>query len=132
MKRYCILVICWALFLLCACSVQVKNEPISADIEFVSADFWPENVFTAELPRPDGETYWVLDESGIGRYSMSFSGVSEDESEEYVSELKKAGFSEYRRRGNEVSVGYIFYRGDTYLSLSYSEGTMGFTIVIEE
>ena len=120
------------MFLFCACSVQYENEPISADIEFVSADFWPDNVFTADLPRPEAETYWVLDESDIGRYSMSFSGISDEEVEEYVSELKKAGFREYRRRGNDVSVGYIFYRGETYLSLSCSEGTMGFTVVIDE
>ena len=126
------MLICLGLLMFCGCSLSVKNEPISGEIEFVSADFWPENPFTADLPRPSAETYWVLDESEINRYSRSFMGISEAESEEYVKELKKAGFKECRRRGNEVAVGYIFFRGDTYLSLSFSEGTMGFTIITEE
>ena len=118
--------------LLCGCSVLDEHEPISGEIEMVSSDFWPDNRFTENLPRPNAETYWILDESDISRYSMSFMGITESGAEAYIKELKTAGFKEYRRNGNDVSVGYIFYRGDTYLSLSYSEGTMGFTIVIEE
>ncbi|MBR4941005.1 MAG: hypothetical protein IKZ19_03295 [Clostridia bacterium] len=118
--------------LLCGCSVIDSHEPISGEIEMVAPDFWPDNEFTCDLPRPDAETYWVLDESDINRYSMSFMGITEAESEDYVKALKSAGFSEYRRNGNNVSVGYILFRGDTYLSLSCSEGTMGFTIVIED
>lgn len=118
--------------LLCGCSVIDSREPITGEIEMVSADFWPENELISDLPRPKGETYWVLDESDINRYSMSFMEVTEEESEDYIKELKNAGFKEYRRNGNDVSVGYIFFRGNTYLSLSYSEGTMGFTVVTEE
>ena len=132
MKRVSYLLICLGILMFCGCSVAVNNEPISGEIEMVAPDFWPENRFTADLPRPDGESYWILDESDINRYSMSFMGITEAESEEYVKELKKAGFKEYRRNGNDVAVGYIFFRGDTYLSLSYSEGTMGFTVVTEE
>lgn len=128
-------VVCYVVILtvlLCGCSVIDQHEPISGEIEMVSSDFWPENEFTRDLPRPDGDTYWVLDESEINRYSMSFMDVTEEESEDYIGKLKAAGFREYRRRGNDISVGYILYRGETYLSLSYSEGTMGFTVVIEE
>lgn len=132
MKRYLAAILILASVTLGGCSAPVAHSPVSGEITYVSPDFWPENTFVSDLPRPEGEAYWVIDESPIGRYSMSFLGMTEEESEEYIEILKDEGFREYRRRGNDVSVGLILYRGELYLSVAYSEGSLGFTAVTEK
>ena len=131
MRRFYIVIAVFALVLLCGCSVPSKNQPVSGEIVYVSPDFWPEDRIVSDLPRPDGETYWVLDESHIGRYSMTFTDVTEEESEAYIDTLKKEGFREYSSEGNEGSGGLILFRDGMYLSVAYSDGTLGFTAVTE-
>lgn len=100
-----------------------------SNVEPVYVSEWPENEFTAQIIKPEnGEIDYIYDYSDSGRYAVFMKEMSEEESAEYIKELKALGYSEIASEGNDVSVGTIMQKDDVALSVAYSGE--GLSIVI--
>lgn len=86
---------------------------------------WPENGYTADLPKPDAGKVsrgWIDPDKGY--CYLELTGVGPAESERYLSALKDAGFSEVKRASEKTdetrtSTAVNLSRGDTSLAISY-------------
>lgn len=126
--------------LLAGCSA--KNSPAenfsdsswdtaSAEPEYLGE--WPDNKFTEKIPLPQSGTLdYVLDYTDSGRYAIFIKDISSTESDQYISELKNAGYSKVHSDESKVSVGIALTRSDAYLSVSYSENELGILITLQE
>jgi len=53
---------------------------------------YPENEFTARIPKPaNGTIDYVIDDSANGRYAVFFKDITMEQSEAYIKDLKAAG-----------------------------------------
>ena len=64
------------------------------------------------------------DYSASHRYALSFRNLSTEDAAEYVAALKAAGFAEIAAEANDASAGAMLQKGDTTLSIAYSQGAM--------
>ena len=109
------------LAILSACSPREAAWQ-AADAEPVAVSQWPENDFTARIfPPQSGEINSVYDYSSSHRYALSFRNLSMEDAAEYVTALKAAGFAEIASEANDASAGAMLQKGDTTLSIAYSQ-----------
>ena len=100
--------------------------------DYIPASEWPENVYTAQIPQPDSGTMeYINDWSSEGRFGVWLKDISRDESNQYVEQLKEAGYQEISQAENSVSVGTMLWKDDIYLSIAYSDGSLGILIMTE-
>lgn len=142
MKRFCrmfvpLIVVC-ALTLLAGCSNKETSNKSSgstwdlSNAEPVYVTEWPENEFTSQIVKPEnGEMDYICDYSDSGRYLLVMKDMSEEESSDYVKELKEQGYSEIAFEGNDVSVGTMMQKDHVILSIAYSGEMFGVMITIE-
>lgn len=133
-KLFPLALVC-ALTLLVGCSSNKDSQTSNnstwdlSNVEPVYVSEWPENEFTAQIIKPEnGEIDYIYDYSDSGRYAVFMKEMSEEESAEYIKELKALGYSEIASEGNDVSVGTIMQKDDVALSVAYSGE--GLSIVI--
>lgn len=142
MKRFCHifvpLVLVCILTLLAGCSNnEVSNKSNGsawnlANAEPVYVTEWPENEFTSQIIKPEnGKIDYIYDYSDSGRYAVFMKEMSEEQSAEYIEELKEQGYSEIASEGNDVSVGTMMQKDNVILSISYSGEIFGIMITIE-
>lgn len=142
MKRFCRifvpLVLVCALTLFAGCSnneAANKSNGLTWDLsnaEPVYVTEWPENEFTSQIIKPEnGEIDYIYDYSDSGRYAVFMKEMSEEQSAEYIEELKEQGYSEIASKGNDVSVGTMMQKDNVTLSISYSGEIFGIMITIE-
>lgn len=128
----------FSLFTGCSAKKENAEEPFAAwDISDVKPQYVTElpkkNEFTEKIVRPQsGEVDYVLDHTDSRHYAVFFKNISSEESERYVSQLKKNGYSEMNSAENTVSVGTILEGEKAYLSVSYSDGVLGVLIALKE
>ena len=119
MKKLWILAAC--LLLLTGCAQQASQPEETA--------LRPENEFTAQIPQPQvGTPDSVLDSTSNGRYAVFLRGISMEDSAAYVDLLKLQGYAEVAGEGNDVSVGTLLQKGQTCLSIAYTDGELGILI----
>lgn len=112
------------LVILSACSPR-ETAWQATDAEPIAVSQWPENDFTAQIfPPQSGEIDFVYDYSASNRYALSFRNLSTEDASEYVDALKAAGFAEITAEANDASAGTMLQKGDTTLSIAYSQGAM--------
>ncbi len=139
MKQFCRLLVpfIWAsvFILLAGCSnndIPSKNKGTAWDLgnaEPIYVTEWPENGFTSQIVKPqNGEIDYICDYSDSGRYLVVMKDMAEEESANYIEELKKQGYSEIASEGSDVSVGIILQKDDVSLSISYSGTILGILI----
>lgn len=91
----------------------------------IAVSQWPENDFTAQIfPPQNGEIDFVYDYSASNRYALSFRNLSIEDAAEYVAALKAAGFAEIASEANDASAGAMLQKGNTTLSIAYSQDAM--------
>ena len=95
---------------------------------------WPENEFTALIPKPDfGRTESVMDMSEYKRFVVSLTDVEDGELEGYLDSLPDAGFYKMEYSSNDVSVGAMYQNDDgVVLSIAGSSGSMGIMISVPD
>lgn len=82
---------------------------------------WPENSLTEKIPPPKrGKISYVRDYSASGRYEIVWQGITREESEAYLRQLEKAGYTPLLSDENESSAGILLQKGEVTLSISYS------------
>ena len=74
---------------------------------------------------------YINDWSSEGRFGVWLKDISRDESNQYVEQLKEAGYQEISQAENSVSVGTMLWKDDIYLSIAYSDGSLGILIMTE-
>ena len=112
------------LAILSACSPREIAWQV-ADADPLAVSQWPENDFTAQIfPPQGGEIASVYDYSSSHRYALSFRNLSIEDAAEYVAALKAAGFAEITSEANDASAGAMLQKGDTTLSIAYSQDAM--------
>lgn len=112
------------LAILSACSPR-ETAWQATDAEPIAVSQWPENDFTAQIfPPQNGEIDFVYDYSASNRYALSFRNLSIEDAAEYVAALKAAGFAEIASEANDASAGAMLQKGDTTLSIAYSQDAM--------
>ena len=127
----------FSLFAGCSAKNENAEEPFAAwDMSDVKPQYvteWPENEFTEKIVRPQsGDVDYVLDYTDSRRYAVFFNNISSEQSERYLRELKKNGYSEMNSAEDTVSVGTILESEKAYLSVSYSDGILGVLITLRE
>ena len=131
--RFLLLVLLLTLTVLAGCSAPGGNPEWNASgAAPVYLTEWPENEYTAQIPRPaSGEMDYILDFSDSGRYALYLKNISEEESAQYIEELKKHGFSVRFSEGNDQSVGTMLEKGKVSVNIAYTDGCMGVMIMTE-
>ena len=91
----------WILFLcsfICfaGCAMPEKPEEsiwrVTAE-DYVPASEWPENDYTARIPRPEsGQVEYINDWSLEGKFGVWLTDLSKKDSDQYVEQLKEAGY----------------------------------------
>ena len=124
-RKWSILALLFAvLAILSACSPREAAWQ-AADAEPIAVSQWPENDFTAQIfPPQSGEIDYAYDYSASNRYALSVRNLSMEDAAEYVTALKAAGFAEIASEANDASAGTMLQKGDTTLSIAYSQGAM--------
>ena len=93
---------------------------------------WPDNAFTEKISQPESGTIaYVLDYTETGRYAIFIKDISPEESDRYVKAVKDNGYFEIHSAANNVSLGTILKREDTYLSISHTDGVLGIVIFLK-
>ena len=131
--RFLLLVLLLTLTVLAGCSGPGGNPEWNASGAVpVYLTEWPENEYTAQIPKPaSGEMDYILDFSDSGRYALYLKNISEEESAQYIEELKKHGFSVRFSEGNDQSVGTMLEKGKVSVNIAYTDGCMGVMIMTE-
>lgn len=102
----------------------------SAAPEYISE--WPENEYTALIPKPEyGTMDYIYNSSDTGRYMLVLTNITKEQSLIYVDELKEQGYTEIHSKGNEVSVGTMLQKDNAILSIAYSDNLINILIMIE-
>ena len=88
---------------------------------------WPDNDFTRAVPEPEAGTVTASMEgtsAGYDFFAVQINGLSREEVQEYLRAVEEAGYQSVTENlGMEaslegVTVGAMYYRDGTYLSLS--------------
>lgn len=109
---------------------KVEWDAASVEPEYLTE--WPDNAFTEKISQPESGTIaYVLDYTETGRYAIFIKDISPEESDRYMKALKDNGYSEIHSAANNVSLGTILKREDTYLSISYSDGVLGIVVFLK-
>ena len=104
-----------------------EDWAISAEPEYLSE--WPENDFTASIPRPEaGEIHYVCDYSDAGRYLVVLQGMSRQESADYLEVLVTQGYNQLLSEEGEASSGALLQKDGTVLSVAFSEDSLSILI----
>lgn len=130
----------WILFLcvlmLAGCAAPAKPEESIWRVtleDYVPASEWPENDYTAQILKPEsGQVEYINDWSSEGKFGVWLKDISREESNQYVEQLKEAGYQEISQAENSASGGTMLWKNDIYLSIAYSEGSLGILIMIEQ
>lgn len=111
----------------CGCAQQA--EPVASPAcQSISA--WPRNAYTNGLPQPQAgqPDYTItagLSDSSAGYYAVFYKGVSREEGEQYIAQLKEAGFSTIAQADEPAAGGIVLVNGEKQLSVSVSDGALG-------
>lgn len=84
---------------------------------------------TAQIPKPEhGTVQYYENNTKNGSFFVSVTGISQQESAEYIEKLKSIGFSEYASASEAVSSGILLKKGSTNVSVAYSDSIMSIMI----
>ncbi len=115
-------------------SSQTPDNAIAA-LPSVTPEYiteWSENEYTELIPKPEyGTMDYVCDYSDTGRYMLVLTDITKEQSDNYVDELKKQGYTEIHSKGNEVSVGTMLQKDNSILSIAFSDDIFNILITIE-
>ena len=118
-----------ALLLLTACAAgggEVSALPVR---ESLSA--WPENSYTAAIPRPEsGTPDYALRSPDF--YAVFLRDITREEGEAYLQALEAAGFQAVRSEHEADAGGTLLTREGVTVSVSLSDGALGLYITIPE
>lgn len=104
----------------------------NGSLQIVYVDEIPENVFTAQIPKPaNGTIDYVIDDSSLGRYALFFKDITMEQSEAYIEELKSAGYKNVAGTKEDVAIGEMLQKDDVMLSIVCSDGGLGIQIIVE-
>ena len=113
-----------------------NNSGSSLPENFVMLDAgeWPQNEYTANIPKPESGTLlygWINPDEEY--CCLELSDITQAESEQYVTALKEAGFTEIEKvseqiKGDYISVGILLINDDTSVSISYIDDLLGMCI----
>ena len=129
MKRILVLFLICSLALLAGCGGKSDTDQ-SPDISITpwsEIDLWPDNDFTQAVPEPKAGTVTASMEgtsAGYDFFAVQLDGLSRSEVQDYLRALEAAGYESVTEDfGVEtslegVTVGNMYYRDGTYLSLS--------------
>ena len=93
---------------------------------------YPENEFTARIPKPaNGTIDYVIDDSANGRYAVFFKDITMEQSEAYIKDLKAAGYKNVAGKKEDIAIGEMLQKDDVMLSVACSDGGLGIQIIIE-
>ena len=124
-RKWSILALLFAVLAILSACLPRETAWQATDAEPVAVSQWPENDFTARIfPPQSGEIDSVYDYSASHRYVLSFRNLSIEDAAEYVAALKAAGFAEITSEANDASAGAMLQKGDTTLSIAYSQDTL--------
>ena len=128
MKKYWLLSLL-ALLLLAGCGGESGTVP-APDVSvtpWTEICQWPDNDFTRAVPEPEAGTVTASMEgtsAGYDFFAVQINGLSREEVQEYLRAVAEAGYQSVTEDlGLEaslegVTVGDMYYRDGTYLSLS--------------
>ena len=103
---------------------------INGSLQIVYVDEIPENVFTAQIPKPaNGTIDYVIDDSSLGRYALFFKDITMEQSEAYIEELKSAGYKNVAGTKEDVAIGVMLQKDDVTLSVACSDEGLGIQII---
>jgi len=103
---------------------------INGSLQIVYVDEIPENVFTAQIPKPaNGTIDYVIDDSSLGRYALFFKDITMEQSEAYIEELKNAGYKNVAGTKEDVAIGVMLQKDDVTLSVACSDEGLGIQII---
>ena len=92
---------------------------------------YPENEFTARIPKPaNGTIDYVIDDSANGRYAVFFKDITMEQSEAYIKDLKAAGYTNVAGKKEDIAIGEMLQKDDVTLSVACSDGGLGIQIII--
>lgn len=112
---------------------NTQSEFNLSDAEPIYVTEWPDNEYTSHIIKPEhGEMDYVYDLSDAGRYALFLKEISEEQSLEYIGQLKELGFSETFSDGNAVSVGTVLEKDNVLLSIAFSDGILSMVITTEK
>ena len=129
MRRILLVFLSCALALLIGCGVGGGTPP-TPDISvtpWTETNQWPDNDFTRAVPEPEVGTVTASMEgtsAGYDFFAVQMDGLSREEVQEYLRAVEDAGYQSVTEGlGMEtslegVTVGDMYYRDGTYLSLS--------------
>lgn len=113
-------------------SAPVDSASLSMDIQ---DGVWPENEFTAAIPRPESgtvESGWITE----SYCALTLSGVDDGAFGDYLDALTAAGFTEAASNAEELQLGIsgnaLYTSGGTGVSLSHQAGTLVLCITLGE
>lgn len=130
------LVLLAALFLICVAGCAPKTEesfdfsqPMTCEPQYVTQ--WPENRFTAEIPKVEAGTVdYVLDDAENDRYAVFMKDISDEESGAYIQQLVEAGYDTVASADDKVVLGKMLHKDDVWLSISAGENMLGIMVAI--
>lgn len=103
---------------------------INGLLQIVYVDEIPENVFTAQIPKPaNGTIDYVIDDSASARYALFFKDITMEQSEAYIEELKNAGYKNVAGTKEDVAIGVMLQKDDVTLSVACSDEGLGIQII---
>lgn len=129
MRRILLIFLSCALALLAGCGGEGGNAP-APDVSvtpWTETDQWPDNDFTRAVPEPEAGTVTASMEgtsAGYDFFAIQINGLSRTQVRDYLRAVEEAGYQSVTEDlGMDVSlegvtVGDLFYRDGTYLSLS--------------
>lgn len=129
MNRILMVFLSCALALLAGCGGghSTASTPDVSVTPWTETNQWPDNDFTRAVPEPEAGTVTASMEgtsAGYDFFAVQLDGLSREEVQEYLRAVEEAGYQSVTENlGMEVSlegvtVGDMYYRDGTYLSLS--------------
>ena len=129
MRRILLIFLSCALALLAGCGGEGGNAhaPDVSVTPWTETDQWPDNDFTRAVPEPEAGTVTASMEgtsAGYDFFAIQINGLSRTQVRDYLQAVEEAGYQSVTEDlGMDVSlegvtVGDLFYRDGTYLSLS--------------
>ena len=127
MNRVLIIFLSCILVLLAGCGGQTSPAPDVSITPWTETDQWPDNDFTRAAPEPEAGTvtaFMAGTSAGYDFFAVQLDGLSREAVREYLRAVEEAGYQSVTEGlGMEtslegVTVGDMYYRDGTYLSLS--------------
>ncbi|MBQ6401912.1 MAG: hypothetical protein IJI20_06480 [Firmicutes bacterium] len=108
---------------------DIPDAKWKIDTETVDLNKWPEASVAGIVPRPDGKVFTSQSYDNINSFDVDVYGVSQEDFESYVNEVKEAGFSKSDfddddyysgedEKGNSITVRYYKYSQSFNISAS--------------